>query len=163
MPSPDLLNNQECETSLHYPQGQGRTVSKNKLRVTNLDLKLLQRKNRKPTLPKDTNACFLSTPSNFPHQSTVQVFHSMKKNGENLKFKEFIYLNLYCWLPLYVDLLPHHLWYLSVAMIFYISVFGTMRRTISAGPGQPGFISDPRCRMAKQPPRNTEEEFNLRW
>lgn len=39
----------------------------NKFRVINLDLKLLRRKNRKPTLPKDTNNCFVSTPSNFLH------------------------------------------------------------------------------------------------
>lgn len=62
MPSSDLLNNQECETSLHYPQGQGRSVSKNKqTQMINLDLKLLGRKNHKLTLPKGTNTCFLST------------------------------------------------------------------------------------------------------
>lgn len=70
-------------------QGQGRSVSKNKLRVINLDLKLLRRKNHKPTLPKDTNTCFLSTPSNFLHHFNQLLKFPIpwKKMGEILNLR----------------------------------------------------------------------------
>lgn len=163
MKASDLQNNGECVISLHYPQGQGRSVSKNKLRVINLDIKLLGRKNHKPMLPKDTNTCFLSTSSNFLHHFNQLLKFPIpwKKNGRNLKFKEFIYLNLYCWLPLHVDLLPHYLWYLSVATIFCSRdyeedhLWGAWETCVHFWP----IITW--CRMAKQPPRNPEGEFNL--
>lgn len=143
MPLSDLLNEWEYETSLHYPQGQGRSVSKNKLRLINFDLKLLGKKNHKPTLPKYTK-CPIQLSTLL--QSTVQLSHFMekkKKGGENLNFNTLIYLNLYFWLPLQVDLFPHHLWYLSVAVTFHIFVTVTLGRTFFEGPGKSGFASDP--------------------
>lgn len=129
MPSSDLLNS--CAFPSRSRQKCLETQS-NQLR-----LNLLGRKDHKPALLKDTNTCFLRT-SSFNQQFKFIIL--WKKNGKNLEGKGCIYFNLQCLLPLYVDLLPHHLCYPSVARISFISVIGTMRRTTS---GKPGFISDP--------------------
>lgn len=107
-----------------------------------LRLKLLGRKDHKPALLKDTDTCFLRSSSNILcHFNQLFKFIILwKRILKNLKCKDFIYLNHQCLLSLYIDLLPHHLCYPSVASISFISVIGTTRSTIS---GKLGFISYP--------------------
>lgn len=120
MPSSDLLN------SRAFPSRSRQKCLK--IQSNQLRLKLLGTKHRKPAFSE------LHPSINC---SNLQFYG---KKWENLKGEDFIYLNLQCLLPLQVDLLPHHLCYPSVARISFISVIGTMRKTIS---GKPGFISDP--------------------
>lgn len=134
MSSSDLLNS--CAFPSRSRQKCPETQS------DQLRLKLLGRKDRKPALLKDTNTCFLRSSSNILcHFNQLFKFIILwKKNLKNLKCKDFIYLNLWCLLSLYVDLFLHHLCYPSVARISFFSVIGSMRRIIS---GKPRLISDP--------------------